>query len=243
MVLLAHEARAIFNLVYEVFAGKFYGYVLLGMILFAVFCQIKVKSTFSKFNRVTPLNRMRAYEAARLILDMNGLYDVQVVHDQGSLNDRYNDHTKTVYLSDSTYNINSIGAIGVAAHECGHAIQYARKYGPIKVRNFFAPAVQFFSGAWFWVLAVGFVLEWMFVIELGIAFYLVVVLYQLATLPVEFDASKRAINTLVANQILVGDELDGAKQVLNAAAMTYVANFLLSLVQLIRLLLRSSRRR
>lgn len=243
MVLLSMNVRAVFDLVYDVFAGKFYGWVLLGMILFAVFCQIKVKSTFSKYNMVTPQNRMRAYEAARLILDMNGLYDVQVVHDEGSLTDRYNHRTKTVYLSDTTYNINSIGAIGVAAHECGHAIQYARGYGPVKFRNVMAPAVEFCSGAWFWVLMVGFFLEWMVLIEAGIAFYMIVVIFQLVTLPVEFDASKRAMNTLYANQILVGNELDGAKQVLRAAAMTYVANFLISLVQLIRLLLRASRKR
>ena len=242
MILLANRTSTIINLIFDVFAGKYYGFVLLGMIIFALFCQIRVKSTLSKYNAITPQNRMRAHEAARMILDMNGLYDVQVVHDEGSQRDRYNDSTKTIYLSDQIYNINSIGAIGVAAHECGHAIQYARNYGPIKIRNTLAPAVQFCSGAWFWVLAVGFFLEWMFMIEVGIAFYMIVVIFQLVTLPVEFDASKRAMNTLYANQILVGSELDGAKQVLSAAAMTYVAGFLLSLVQLIRLLLRFSRK-
>ncbi|MCR4780857.1 MAG: zinc metallopeptidase [Ruminiclostridium sp.] len=243
MVLLASRSRAIFDLIFDVFAGKYYSFVLIGMILFALFCQFKVKSTFGKYNLVTPQSRLRGNEVARMILDMNGLYNVQVVHNEGALTDHYNDRTKTVYLSDSTYNINSISAIGVAAHECGHAIQYARNYGPIKVRNTLAPAVQFCSGAWFWVLAVGLFLQFMPVIEVGIIFYMFVVVFQLVTLPVEFNASKRAMNTLYANEILVGTELDGAKQVLSAAAMTYVASFLLSLIQLIRLLLRFSRKR
>ena len=243
MVLLAFNAKGIVNLVISVFSGNMYGIVLLAMILFAVFCQIKVKSTLSKWNRVTPVSRLRAHEAARMILDMNGLYNVQVVHDPGINHNRYDNRTKVVYLTDEIFDINSIGAIGVAAHECGHAIQYARNYGPINIRNIIAPAVSFCSTAWFWTLLVGFFLEWMVVIEAGIAFYLFVVLFQLLTLPVEFDASKRAINTLYANEILVGNELDGAKQVLSAAAMTYVASFLLSLVQLLRLIFRYGRRR
>ncbi|MBR5088494.1 MAG: zinc metallopeptidase [Ruminiclostridium sp.] len=207
------------------------------MLILALICQIKVKTTFSKYNKITPANRMKASEAARLILDMNGLYDVDVVHIPGNLNDHYDHSRKAVCLSDSTFDINSIGAIGVAAHECGHAIQYARGYGPIKLRNNIAPAMQFVSGAWFWVLAVGFLFEWMVAIEIGIVFYSAVVLFQLITLPVEFDASKRAINTVFANQILTGTELDGARKVLNAAAMTYVASFITSVVQLLRLIL------
>ena len=243
MTLLASQSRAVFDIIFDVFAGKYYSFVLIGMIIFALFCQIKVKSTFSKYNVVTPQNRMRGHEVARMILDMNGLYHVQVVHNEGALTDHYNDRTKTVYLSDSTYGINSISAIGVAAHECGHAIQYARGYGPIKLRNMLAPAVQFCSGAWFWVLTVGIILEFMPIIEVGIIFYMFVVVFQLVTLPVEFNASKRAMNTLYANEILVGSELDGAKQVLSAAAMTYVASFLMSLLQLFRLLLRFARKR
>lgn len=240
---MASSARTIFNLIYDVFAGKFYGIVLIGMIVFALICQVRVKSTFNKYNMVTPQNRMRAHEAARLILDCNGLSNVAIMHVPGNLTDHYDPRTNTVCLSDSTYNINSIGAIGVAAHECGHAIQYARGYNPIRIRNNIFPLVNFCSGAWFWVLTVGFILQWLFIIEVGIVFYSVVVVFQLVTLPVEFDASKRAINTLEANQILVGGELDGAKKVLSAAAMTYVASFLTSLVQLLRLILQFSRKR
>lgn len=242
MVLMAGNVRAIMNLVYDVFAGRYYGFVLIGMIIFAVFCQIKVKSTFNRFNMVTPRNRMRAHEAARLILDSNGLYNVQIVHIPGNLNDHYDPRKNVICLSDSTYNINSIGAIGVAAHECGHAIQHARGYSLAKIREVLAPAISIFSASWFWILLAGFILEWLFVIEIGIVFYMAVVIFQLVTLPFEFDASKRAINTIYANQILTGTELDGARQVLSAAAMTYVASFLLSLVQLLRLLLRFGRK-
>lgn len=231
------------DLMFDVFAGRFSGLVLIGMLLFSVFCQIKVKSTFSKYNLVTPANRMRAHEAARMILDDNGLYDVAVMHVPGNLTDHYDPRTNTVCLSDSTYNINSIGAIGVAAHECGHAIQYARNYTPIKIRQTIYPAVSFCSTAWFWVLALGFFLEWAVAIEAGIAFYSFVVLFQLVTLPVEFNASRRAIDTIYANNILTGSELDGARKVLSAAAMTYVASFLTSLLQLLRLILNFSRRR
>ena len=231
-LMAAEQSASFYDIVYEIFAGRFAGLVLIGMVIFSLICQVRVKTTFGKYNMVRTISGVTADMVARQILDMNGLYNVQIMHVAGNLTDHYDPRTNVVALSDSTYGNATVGAIGVAAHECGHAIQYARY-----------PAVSFCSSAWFWVLAIGFFLEWLIAIEVGIAFYTVVVIFQLITLPVEFDASNRAIRTLGDNMILTGDELSGAKKTLRAAAMTYVASFLTSFVQLLRLVLRASGRR
>lgn len=243
MFIIAAEEFSIYNTLYDVFAGRFSGLVLWGMIIFSLICQVKVKSTFSKYNRIRTVSGATADTVARQILDMNGLYNVQIMHVPGQLTDHFDPRSNIVALSDSTYGNATVGAIGVAAHECGHAIQYANNYTPIKLRQTIYPLVNFCSGAWFWVLTIGFFLEMMFVIEVGIAFYMIVVAFQLITLPVEFNASNRAIKTLDENMILTGEELTGAKKTLSAAAMTYVASFLTSLVQLLRLVLRFIGRR
>ncbi len=244
MILMAAEqSERIMSLIYDVFAGRWSGLVLIGMVIFSLICQIRVKSTFAEYNRVRTVSGATADMVARQILDMNGLYNVQIMRVPGSLTDHYDPRSNIVALSDSTYGNATVGAIGVAAHECGHAIQYARGYTPIKIRQSLYPAVNFCSGAWFWVLAIGIFFEWFFIIEVGIAFYTIVVIFQLVTLPVEFDASNRAIKTLGDNMILTGEELAGAKKTLGAAAMTYVASFLTSFVQLLRLVLRASSRR
>ncbi len=243
MFIIAAEEFSIYNTLYDVFAGRFSGLVLWGMIIFSLICQVRVKSTFSKYNRIRTVSGATADTVARQILDMNGLYNVQIMHVPGQLTDHFDPRSNIVALSDSTYGNATVGAIGVAAHECGHAIQYANNYTPIKLRQTIYPLVNFCSGAWFWVLTIGFFLEMMFVIEVGIAFYMIVVAFQLVTLPVEFNASNRAIKTLDENMILTGEELTGAKKTLSAAAMTYVASFLTSLVQLLRLVLRFIGRR
>ena len=243
MFIIAAEEFSIYNTLYDVFAGRFSGLVLWGMIIFSLICQVRVKSTFSKYNRIRTVSGATADTVARQILDMNGLYNVQIMHVPGQLTDHFDPRSNIVALSDSTYGNATVGAIGVAAHECGHAIQYANNYTPIKLRQTIYPLVNFCSGAWFWVLTIGFFLEMMFVIEVGIAFYMIVVAFQLITLPVEFNASNRAIKTLDENMILTGEELTGSKKTLSAAAMTYVASFLTSLVQLLRLVLRFIGRR
>lgn len=232
-----------YDVVYDIFAGRFAGLVLIGMIVFSLICQIKVKSTFSKYNQVRTVSGTTAAEVARQILDMNGLYNVQIMHVAGNLTDHFDPRTNVVALSDSTFDNPTVGAIGVAAHECGHAIQHATGYTPIKIRQALYPAVSFCSGAWVWVLMIGLFLEMMLMVEIAIAFYTIVVIFQLVTLPVEFNASNRAIKTLGDNMILTGEELSGAKKTLSAAAMTYVASFLTSLVQLLRLLLQARGRR
>lgn len=211
-------------------------------IIFSAICSIRVNSVFNKYNRVATSSGLRACDAARQILDANGLYDVQITRVSGSLTDHYDPKRNLIALSDSVYESTSVGAIGVAAHECGHAIQYARSYAPIKLRNSIYPVVSICSKAWVWLFIIGCVIGMLFMTEVAILFFAVVVLFQLITLPVEFDASGRAINTLFAMEILHGEELTGARKVLSAAAMTYVAALLVSLMQLLRLIAGTRRR-
>lgn len=243
MLTAAQQQNDFYDIVYEIFAGRFAGIVLIGMIVLSLICQIKVKTTFSKYNQVRTVSGATAAEVARQILDMNGLYNVQIMRVSGELTDHFDPRQNVVALSDSTFNNPTVGAIGVAAHECGHAIQYATGYTPIKLRQTIYPLVSICSGAWMWILMIGLFLEILFMVEVAVVFYSVVVVFQLVTLPVEFNASNRAIKTLNDNMILTGDELRGAKKTLSAAAMTYVASFLVSVVQLLRLVLRIIGRR
>lgn len=239
----AEQQVSFYEMMYDIFAGKFAGFVLIGMFIFALICQIKVKSTFSKYNKVRTVSGATADTVARQILDMNGLYNVQIIRVAGNLTDHYDHRTNTIALSDSTFGQPTVGAIGVAAHECGHAIQYAKGYAPIRARQAIYPVVSFCSGAWLWVLMIGFFFEWMSLIGIGIVFYSFVLLFQLITLPVEFDASRRAISTLSENMILTKEETVGARKTLSAAAMTYVASFLTSFVQLLRFIFMALGRR
>ena len=243
LAIFAENSDEFYDLMYEIFAGRFAGIVLIGMVIISLICQIRVKTTFSKYNQVRTVNGITADMVARQILDMNGLYNIQIVRVSGSLTDHYDPRSNTVALSDTTYGNATVGAIGVAAHECGHAVQHAKGYGPIRLRQALYPVVNFCSKAWIWILLIGFWLEWFLAVEVAIVFYCVVVFFQLVTLPVEFDASNRAINTLRDNMILTGEELSGAKKTLSAAAMTYVASFLTSVVQLLRLVFRAMGRR
>lgn len=242
-LLETEQSVQFWDTMYDLFAGRWAGLVLIGMLAFSFICQIKVKTTFSKYNQVRTVSGVTAAEVARQILDMNGLYHVQIMRVPGSLTDHFDPRQNIVALSDSTFNNPTVGAIGVAAHECGHAIQHATGYTPIKIRQAIYPAVNFCSGTWVWVLVIGSLLEMLSLIYVAIAFYMIVVIFQLVTLPVEFNASNRAIKTLGSNMMLTADELKGAKKTLSAAAMTYVASFLVSFLQLLRLLLSTRGRR
>lgn len=215
----------------------------LATLIFAAFASAKVKSTFAKYNKVTTSIRIPACDVARQILDANGLYNIQVVRVSGNLTDHYDPKNNIIALSDTVYGSTAVGAIGVAAHECGHAIQYAKGYGPIKARNTMAPLVSICSSAWLWIFIIGSAIGSFFMAELAIVFYAIVVLFQLITLPVEFNASSRAMATLKGMGLLHGEELVGARKTLTAAAMTYVASLLVSMMQLIRLIMRMNRRR
>lgn len=217
-------------------------FLVLAAIVFSMICSVRVKTVFNKYNRVATSAGLRACDAARQILDANGLYDVQITRVRGSLTDHYDPRNNLIALSDSVYESTSVGAIGVAAHECGHAIQYARNYSPIKLRNSIYPVVSICSKAWLWLFIIGCAIGAFIMTEIAILFFAFVVLFQLITLPVEFDASGRAIKTLEGMGLLYGSELTGARKVLGAAAMTYVAALLVSLMQLLRLI-SSSRRR
>ncbi len=205
-------------------------------LLLAMWAQFRVNSTFNKYKQIRSSRGLSAFEVARKILDMNGLYNVKIERTAGHLSDHFDPRTNVVRLSDSTYDSQSVAAIGVAAHEVGHAIQHATAYIPIKIRNAIVPVVQISSYAAFPLAILGIVLANRFMIIAGILLFTAVVLFQLITLPVEFNASRRAIKTLDKSCILEGAELNGAKKVLGAAAMTYVASAAVAIGNLLRLL-------
>lgn len=200
--------------------------------------QAKVQSTYRKYSNVFSWRGRTAAEVARMILDKNGLHGVKIEHIGGELTDHFDPTANVVRLSDSVYGSSSVAAIGVAAHEVGHAIQYAQAYAPMKVRSAIIPVTKIGSTIAPLLIFIGlFMLIDSFVI-VGIVLYSTVALFQLVTLPVEFNASHRALKTLDEEAILDrGEELDGARSVLSAAAMTYVATLIMSLAQILRLLL------
>ena len=216
--------------------------VLIGVVL-SLFASSQVKGTFAKYSKIRSYSGMTGREAAEQILRRNGIYDVQVTHIAGNLTDHYDPRNKTLALSDPVYNSTSVAAIGVAAHECGHAIQHARHYVPLTVRSAIIPAANIGSSfAWPLVL-IGLIIPRLnFCMTIGILLFSLVVILQLVTLPVEFNASRRAIQIIRDSGYLAPDELKGAKSVLKAAAMTYVAAMVSVSLQLLRLvILRNSR--
>ena len=211
--------------------------ILIPVLIFSLWAQTSVTSTFNKYNKVTNKRRMTGYDAARLILDRNGLYHVQIEQVAGNLTDHYDPRANVIRLSDAVCNTPSIAAVGVAAHEAGHAVQYATGYGPIKLRASIVSLTQFASKWGIYILLFGVLLSYGALAYVGFWLYAIVAFFQLVTLPVEFNASRRAITALDESGSLDRDELSGAKQVLSAAAMTYVAALAVSLVQLLRLIL------
>lgn len=205
-------------------------------LLFGIWAQISVQSAFSKYSRVPSARGYTGAEVAKLLLEQNGIYDVTIRHISGSLTDNFNPREKTLNLSDDVYNSTSVAAIGVAAHETGHAIQHAVGYRPIKWREAIIPVTQLGSWAYFPIIILGIVFSSQTLVNVGILLFATIALFQLVTLPVEFNASNRAIATLENNGILYGNEITGAKAVLRAAALTYVAALVSSLAQLLRLL-------
>ena len=205
-------------------------------LIISAWAQMKVSSTYKKYSKVMSKNCRTATEVTRMILDMNGLQNVIVEKVSGNLTDHYDPKANVVRLSDATYSSTSVAAIGVAAHEVGHAVQHAEGYAPIKVRNAIVPVVQIASYA-AWPLAIfGILMSFSSLTNFGILLFGAVVLFQLITLPVEFNASNRAIRTLGNNAILDNEELAASKKVLSAAAMTYVASAAVAIANLLRLL-------
>ncbi len=221
-------------------------YIILVMpaIIFAMWAQSKVKSTFKKYSTVRTGVSMTGFEAARRILDANGLRHVQIQRVSGNLTDHYDPRSNIIRLSDSVYGESTVAAIGVAAHEVGHAIQYAKGYAPIKLRAAIIPISQIGSTLAFPMIILGLFLP-MFeiLIPLGVLLFASVTVFQLVTLPVEFDASRRAVAALEIGGAVTNEEIGGVKKVLNAAALTYVAALAVSLANLLRILLMVAGRR
>ena len=202
----------------------------------------RVNSTFSRYNQVRSSTGLTGMEAAERVLHRFGIYNVAIEHVSGSLTDHYDPRSKTLRLSDSTFRSPSVAAISVAAHECGHAAQDRDGYGPLVLRSTLVPAANIGSQLAWPVFIAGLIFSIRILTTVGIVLFCLAVVFQLVTLPVEFDASARALRCLEQNHILPEEELQGGRQVLRAAAMTYVAALASSLLQLLRLILLSQRR-
>ena len=210
-----------------------YIFLVLPAVIFALWAQFNVKSTFSKYSKIASRSGMTGFDSARRILDANGLGSVRIAHVSGDLTDHYNPTDNTIYLSDSVYGSNSAAAIGVAAHEAGHAVQHATGYTPIKIRSAIIPITNIGSNLAMPLIILGIILSFPTLAYIGVAAFGLSTLFQLVTLPVEFDASGRALKALEGS--LDGDDLASARKVLRAAALTYVAALAVSLVNLLRL--------
>ena len=213
--------------------------VLIGLLI-SLWASWNVKRTFNKYSQYGNSRHIRAEQAAQMILTGAGIRDVRIERVRGDLTDHYSPKEKVLRLSDSAYG--SETAVGVAAHECGHAIQHNKGYAPLSIRSAVIPAASIGSKLSYPIILLGLIFGWVGLLNIGTALFALVVLLQLVTLPVEFDASSRAMKILDDNGILYSQELNAARKVLFAAALTYVAALLTSVLQLIRLLLLRRRR-
>jgi len=217
--------------------------VIIGFI-FAMIASTGVQSAFNKYAKVKSFRGYTGADAARQILDGHGLYHVKIEHISGNLSDHFDPKANVIRLSDATYSDTSVAAIGVAAHEAGHAVQHAVGYAPIKLRNSMVPAVNIATGLSMPLFMIGLIFAYPTLTTIGILLFSAALVFQVVTLPVEFNASRRAITILNQSAVLNPEELKGAKAVLRAAAMTYVAAVISTALQLLRLvLLNNSRRR
>lgn len=202
-------------------------------LLFGLWAQMRVKRTFERYSQVAPRNGMTGAQAAAAVLRSSGLPNLEIRPVDGQLSDHYDPRNRTLNLSADVGNASSLAALGVAAHEAGHAIQDARNYRPMRIRQTLVPAATIGQSLWFFPVVLGLLMGLTGLVTIGLVLFAAIVLFQLVTLPVEFDASKRALVSLESQGLLAADELTGAKAVLSAAALTYVAGFVASLGQLI----------
>lgn len=210
--------------------------ILIPAIIISFWAQHKISSTYNKYSQVRTMNGYTGREIARMMLDEAGLYDVRIEVINSRLGDHYDPSSRILRLSPEVYSGGSISSAGIAAHEVGHAIQHKERYAPLTIRNSIVPVVNFGSGISWILFFIGIVLGFKGLTWLGIILFSTVVIFQLITLPVEFDASTRALNILKSRGILYGDETKNAQKVLDAAAMTYVAATLMAVSNLIRLI-------
>lgn len=224
--------------------GMYYGWattssiiIMVVSLIITIIAQINVKTTFAKYSKIKSHRGMTGRDAAEQILRYNGCSYVRLESIQGNLTDHYDPRSEVIRLSSSTENIDSIAAIGVAAHEAGHAVQYKEGYFPIKIRSALIPICNIGSQFSWIAVILGVAFSWPVLAYVGVLLFAFAVIFQLITLPVEFNASSRAIKALGESNILTDEEIKGAKKVLTAAALTYVAALATSILQLIRLLL------
>jgi uncharacterized protein len=202
-------------------------------LLFGLWAQLKVKRTFNRYSQVAPRNGMTGAQAAEAVLRSSGLPQLSIRRIAGRLTDHYDPRNRTLNLSAAVGDTSSLAALGVAAHEAGHAIQDARRYAPMRIRQGLVPAATVGQSLWFLPVVLGLILGITGLVTVGLVLFAVIVLFQLITLPVEFDASRRALVALQGQGLLAADEVPGARAVLNAAALTYIAGFVAALGQLI----------
>lgn len=215
-------------------ANNIYCVLLIPVMILSLWAQAQVSGNFRRYSAVNNRRRLTGAQAAEAVLRAHGVYDVPIRSCRGKLTDHYDPRDNTIYLSDAVYNAPTIAAVGVAAHEAGHAVQYAENYGPVRLRGAIIPATQIGSKFSFILLIVGMALYSQTLFLAGILLFSLTTLFQLVTLPVEFNASRRAMETINEGGLLTEEEARGARQVLSAAALTYVAALLMSVVQLLR---------
>ena len=218
-------------------ANNLYVILLIPVFLLSLWAQFQVSGRFKRYSAVTNRRRLTGAQAADAVLRAHGVYNVPIRPCRGNLTDHYDPRDNTVYLSESVYNAPTVAAVGVAAHGAGHAVQYAVGYGPVRLRSAIIPATQIGSKFSFILLMIGMVLYSQALFFVGILLFSLTTFFQLVTLPVEFNASARALETIEGQGMLDGDEFQGARKVLWAAAMTYVAALLMSMLQLLRFVL------
>lgn len=221
---------------------NYYLFMLPGIII-SIWASIRVKSAFSRYSRISNSRGLTGADAAMAVLRANGVNNVRIERVSGELTDHYDPRTNVIRLSDSVYGSASVAAVGVAAHEAGHAVQYAHNYGPVKLRSAIIPVCNFGAKLSLPLIIIGSLLLSDWLILAGIALFALSVLFQVVTLPVEFNASRRALSAIEQEGLLRSEERTGAKKVLSAAAMTYVASLLQSLLILFYYLSRYNRRR
>lgn len=230
---------------FYMFYDPTYFLVLIGVVLSLV-ASARVKSTFNRYSQMRNSRGMTGAQAAEQVLHGAGIYDVRIEHVRGNLTDHYDPRSKVLRLSDSVYGQTSVAAVGVAAHECGHAIQHAKGYAPLRFRNVLVPVANFGAKIAWPLILIGLLINsessWL-LMQAGIIAFSLAVLFQVVTLPVEFNASSRAIRVLADRGIMFGEEIVAAKKVLSAAALTYVAGAASSILQLLRLIILTGGRR
>ncbi len=221
----------------------YYIILVLPALILSVYAQMKVSSAFSKYSRLGSMRGFTGAEVARKLLDLNGLTNVTIERVNGNLTDHYDPSKRVVRLSESVYSSTSVAAVSVAAHETGHAVQHGTNYAPLKIRSAVFPVVSFSSQIAIPLAVIGFIFSLQSLVNLGIILFSAVVFFQVITLPVEFNASARALKMLDNTGVLSPDEIKASRKVLTAAALTYLAAALTAAANLLRLILLNNRRR